>query len=166
VDGDALTLLARAGPVPPLGSHVVLTPHDGEFTRLAGASLGPDRIADVRRLAASLGAVVLAKGPTTVVAHPDGRVLVVTSGSARLATAGTGDVLAGMVGALCARGVVPWLAAGMAAHLHGSAAALGWPTGLVASDLVHLIPAAIAALPGDPPAGGRRGRPSPSGLLG
>jgi len=156
VDGDGLTLLARAAVPPPLGDHVVLTPHDAEFARLAGAPPGPDRIGDVRELSARLGAVVAAKGPTTVVAHPDGRALVVTSGDARLATAGTGDVLAGMVGALCAGGVEPWLAAGMAAHLHGSAAALGWRTGFVASDLPPLIPAAIDALGGPPPVGGRR----------
>ena len=156
VDGDGLTLLAAAGHPGPLGAHVVLTPHDGEFARLAGAPPGPDRIGATRQLAARLGAVVLAKGPTTLVAHPDGRVLVATTGDARLATAGTGDVLAGLVGALCAGGVEPWLAAGMAAHLHGRAAALGWRTGLVASDLVGLLPAAIAALAGDPPVGGRR----------
>ena len=159
VDGDGLTLLAAAaGHAIPLGDHVVLTPHDGEFARLAGAPPGPDRIGAARQLAARLGAVVLAKGPTTVVAHPEGRVVVVTTGDARLATAGTGDVLAGMVGALCAGGVEPWLAAGMAAHLHGRAAALGWRTGLVASDLVGLLPAAIAVVAGDPPPGGRRPR--------
>ena len=156
VDGDGLTLLAAAGLAAPLGDHVVLTPHDGEFARLAGTPPGPDRIEDARGLAARWGAVVLAKGPTTVVAHPDGRVLVVTTGDARLATAGTGDVLAGMVGAFCAGGVEPWLAAGMAAHLHGRAAALGWRTGLVASDLVGLLPAAIAAVAGDPSVDGRR----------
>jgi len=152
VDGDGLRLLAAAGTGAPLGDHVVLTPHDGEFARLAGGPPGPDRVDAARRLAGTWGAVVLAKGPTTVVAHPGGDVLVVTTGDARLATAGTGDVLAGMVGALCARGVVPWRAAGMAAHLHGRAAALGWRTGLVASDLVGLVPAAIAAVAGDPPA--------------
>lgn len=151
VDGDGLGLLAAAGTTAPLGAHVVLTPHDGEFAGLAGEPPGPDRLGDTRRLAASLGAVVVAKGPTTVVAHPEGRALVVTSGDARLATAGTGDVLAGMVGALCAAGVEPWLAAGLAAHLHGRAAALGWRTGLVASDVVGLIPAAIAAVVGDEP---------------
>lgn len=150
VDGDGLTLLASARPDVPLGDHVVLTPHDGEFARLAGSSPGADRIDATRRLAGRLGAVVAAKGPTTVVAHPGGEVLVVTSGDARLATAGTGDVLAGMVAALCAQGVAPWLAAGVAAHIHGRAAALGWRTGLVASDLIGLIPAAIAALGGDP----------------
>lgn len=163
VDGDGLTLLAHAAPTPPLGDHVVLTPHDGEFARLAGAPPGPDRLADVRSLAARLGAVVAAKGPTTVVAHPDGRALVVTSGDARLATAGTGDVLAGMVGALCAGGVEPWLAAGMAAHLHGSAAALGWRTGFVASDLPGLVPAAIEALDGARPPGPPLGASSPPG---
>lgn len=163
IDGDGLTLLADADLPAPLGDHVVLTPHDGEFTRLAGAPPGPDRVEDTRRLAATLGAVVLAKGPTTVVAHPEGRVLVVTTGDDRLATAGTGDVLAGVVGALCAGGVEPWLAAGMAAHLHGRAAALGWRMGLVASDLVGLLPEAIAAVAGDLPAGRRRPPGEPPG---
>lgn len=164
VDGDGLGLLAAAGLGEdtglPLGDDVVLTPHDGEFARLAGAPPGPDRIGAARHLAARVGAVVLLKGPTTVVAHPGGQALVVTSGDARLATAGSGDVLAGMVAALCAGGVEPWLAAGAAAHLHGRAAALGWPTGLVASDLVGLIPAAIVAVGGATPAA-RRWPPAP-----
>ena len=71
----------------------MLTPHDGEFARLAGGPPGDDRVAAARGLAASTGAVVLLKGPTTVVADPDGRALLVTAGDARLATAGTGDVL-------------------------------------------------------------------------
>lgn len=153
IDGDGLGLLAE-GAVPfPLGEHVVLTPHDAEFARLAGAPPGPDRIDDTRRLAARLGAVVVAKGPTTVVAHPDGRAVVVTSGDERLATAGTGDVLAGMIGALCARGAAPLTAAALAAHLHGRAAALGWREGLVASDLPELIPAVLATLDGHRPSG-------------
>ena len=119
----------------------VLTPHDGEFTRLAGAAPGSDRIADVRRLAARVGAVVLLKGPTTVVAGPgpDAETLLVTAGSPRLATAGTGDVLAGVIGAFVARGVAPLHAAALAAHVHGGAASLGPPEGLVAGDLADLV---------------------------
>jgi hydroxyethylthiazole kinase-like uncharacterized protein yjeF len=119
----------------------VLTPHDGEFARLAGAPPGPDRIADVRRLAARVGAVVLLKGPTTVVAGPgpDSETLLVTAGSPRLATAGTGDVLAGAIGAFVARGVAPLHAAALAAHVHGGAASLGPPEGLVAGDLADLV---------------------------
>jgi len=149
VDADGLTLLGEdAARV--VGPHVVLTPHDGEFARLAGHAPGPDRIASVRDLASSLGCTVLLKGPCTIVAAPDGRVLLVTSGDGRLATAGTGDVLAGVIGALCARGLDLWRAAAAGAHLHGRAGALGCTTGLVASDLPALLPAAVASLASGP----------------
>ena len=78
-----------------------------------------------------------------MVAHPDGRVLVTTTGDARLATAGTGDVLAGVIAALCARGLEPFRAAAAGAFLHGLAAALGWRDGLVAGDVVALLPVAV-----------------------
>jgi NAD(P)H-hydrate epimerase len=149
VDADALTALAavdvdtRRGL---LGEHVVLTPHDGEFTRLAGARPGADRLGAARALASQTGAVVLLKGGPTVVAHPDGRVLVCTSGDARLATAGTGDVLAGVIGALLAQGVDPFHAAAGGAFVHGVAAALGWQRGLLASDVAELLPAAFDRL--------------------
>ena len=142
VDADGLALLGE-DPARVVGPEVVLTPHDGEFARLAGAPPGPDRLGAARGLAARLGAVVLLKGPCTVVAHPAGEVLVVTSGDARLATAGTGDVLAGVVGALAARGLDPFRAAAAAAHLHGRAGDLGWADGLVAGDLPALLPAAL-----------------------
>lgn len=125
----------------------VLTPHEGEFARLArlagpgaeAVAAGGDRIGAVRVLAADLGAVILLKGPTTVVADPDGRVLLATAGDARLATAGTGDVLAGIIGAGLAAGLEPLLAAGLGAELHGRAASRGLPVGLVASDLPDLV---------------------------
>ncbi len=120
-------------------STVVLTPHDGEFTRLAGAPPGADRITAAGALAQRCGAVVLLKGPTTIVADPAGRVLLATAGSPRLATAGTGDVLSGVIGAFVARGVEPHLAAALAAHVHGRAAELGCAEGLVAGDLAELI---------------------------
>ena len=86
----------------------VLTPHDGEFARLAGAAPGADRIAAARSLAAGCGAVVLLKGPTTVVAEPGGdRCCSPPPGPPRLATAGTGDVLSGAIGAFVARGLAP-----------------------------------------------------------
>jgi NAD(P)H-hydrate epimerase len=118
---------------------VVLTPHDGEFARLAGGAPGPDRIAAATALADRCGAVVLLKGPTTVVANPGGEVLLATAGSPRLATAGTGDVLSGAIGAFVARGVAPHQAAALAAHVHGRAAELGPPEGLVAGDLADLF---------------------------
>ena len=118
---------------------VILTPHDGEFARLAGRSPGVDRIGDTQRLAARTGAVVLLKGPVTVVAHPSGGALLATAGSPRLATAGTGDVLSGVVGAFAARGLDLWHAGALGAHVHGRAAELGPTEGLVAGDLVELV---------------------------
>lgn len=148
VDGDGLSALGeRVGRVLS-GRQVatVLTPHDGEFTRLAGRPPGDDRIAAARSMAAASGAVVLLKGPTTVVAHPDGRVRLSTSGDARLATAGTGDVLSGIIGALLAQGVDALDAAAAGAWLHGRAAQEGPARGLVASDVVDGLPAAFNAL--------------------
>ena len=149
VDGDGLTALADAvasDPAVVVGPRVILTPHDGEFLRLAGHAPGPDRIAATRALASRLGCVVLLKGGPEVVAHPDGRALVVTTGDARLATAGTGDVLAGVIGALAAAGVEPWHAAAAGAFLHGAAGALGWRHGLVAGDLLDHLPAVLDRL--------------------
>ena len=102
VDADALTLLGTSA-VDVTKATTILTPHDGEFARLYGRKPGPNRIADVRELAAHLGAIVLLKGSPTVVASPDGRVFLSASGDERLATLGTGDVLAGVIGALCSR---------------------------------------------------------------
>jgi NAD(P)H-hydrate epimerase len=145
VDGDGLTALGRdvmrsARPA------TVLTPHDGEFERLIGTPPGADRIGAARGLAGRSGAVVLLKGPTTVVAAPDGAVLLATEGDARLATAGTGDVLSGVIGALCAVGVDPFRAAAAAAFLHGRASTLGFRRGLVAGDLPDRIATVIADL--------------------
>ncbi len=142
LDGDGLAALGadparhlRSRPAP-----TVLTPHDGELRRLLGTEPGPDRTAVVRELAAATGAVVLSKGPTTVVAEPGGEVRYVTAGDARLATAGTGDVLTGIIAALLAQGLGPLDAASFGAHLHGRAGALGSARGLVAGDLPDLLP--------------------------
>jgi len=148
VDGDALwalggdvTAIVRGRTAP-----TVLTPHDGEFAHLTGNAPGPDRIEAARDLAASSGAVVLLKGPTTVVAAADGRCLLVRSGDARLATAGTGDVLTGLIAAHLALGADPLRGAAAAAHLHGVAAELGSSRGLIASDLAALVPVAWDSL--------------------
>jgi hydroxyethylthiazole kinase-like uncharacterized protein yjeF len=123
----------------------VLTPHDGEYEKLAATKEGGDsrpgldRVGAARSLASRLGAVVVLKGSTTAVATPRGECLLVTSGSARLATAGTGDVLSGVVGAFLARGLDPLHAAALAAHVHGRAAGLGLAEGLVAGDLPELV---------------------------
>lgn len=153
VDGDGLGALgadagALIGARPGGAAPVVLTPHDGEFAALAGGPPDADRFAAVRDLAAATGAVVLLKGSTTLVADPDGHVWASTTGDARLATAGTGDVLTGAVAALLAQGVPAARAASAAAHLHGRAGALACRRGLVAGDLVAHLPAALAELPG------------------
>jgi hydroxyethylthiazole kinase-like uncharacterized protein yjeF len=118
---------------------VVLTPHDGEFAHITGAAPGADRIAETRRVAEATGAVVLLKGPTTVVASPDGRVLLAVAGTPRLATAGTGDVLSGVIAAFVARGVEAFAAAALAAHVHARSAQLGTSEGFVASELPDLV---------------------------
>ncbi len=151
VDGDGLFALAWSGEgartvLRARTAPTVLTPHDGEYALLAGQRVGPDRILAARRLAADTGAVVALKGPATVVADPSGRVLVVTAGDERLATAGTGDVLAGIIGALCAQGVPAFEAAASGAWIHGQAARRGPARGLVAGDLPALIPAVLEGL--------------------
>jgi len=149
-DADATTLIANS---PDLldardpGTPMVLTPHAGEFKRLMGEAPGADRVEAARAAARRFDAVVLLKGHCTVVAAPDGRALVNTPRGSWLATAGSGDVLSGLVGALLAAGLDPWLAAGCAAHLHSFAADLaadGAPTS--ASGLVDALPAAIRSL--------------------
>lgn len=151
VDGDGLRALGRrAGAIvaarPSGAAPVVLTPHDGEHEALTGAAPGPDRLDAARALAGTTGAIVLLKGPSTVVAAPDGRVLVTTAGDQRLATAGTGDVLTGILTALVAQGAPAWEAAAAAAHLHGRAGDRGPARGLVAGDLVAHLPQAASEL--------------------
>ena len=151
IDGDAIFAAAwsadGAGPLLRLrGRPTVITPHDGEFSLLAGHAPGVDRVSAARSLAADLDVVVLLKGPATIVASPDGRVLVVDHGDERLATAGSGDVLAGMIGALLAAGLAPERAAAAAAWIHADAARRGPRRGLLAADIVDLIPAALGSL--------------------
>lgn len=120
LDADALSLDVVSLPH---RAPRVLTPHAKEFERLAGATPGAQRIAVVRRLATETGCVVLLKGPVTVIGSPDGRVRAVNSGTNALATAGSGDVLSGMIGAAITRGHDPLQAAALSAHLHGRAGA-------------------------------------------
>lgn len=149
VDGDGLgALVDHLDQLRSDGPSLVLTPHDGEFAALAGSPPAPDRFDAARDLARRSGAIILLKGPATLVADPDGAVLVVTAGDHRLATAGTGDVLTGILAGLLAQGVSPFEAAACAAHLHGRSGALAWRHGLVASDLVDHLPAALNALLG------------------
>ena len=148
VDGDGLTALGRdaAAVLADRTVPTVLTPHDGEFARLAGQPPGDERIDAVRRLSAQTGAVVLAKGPTTVVAAPNGSVRLITSGDDRLATAGTGDVLSGIIAALLASGMDAADAAALGAHVHGRAGSLGPRPGTIATDVVAAIPEAMASI--------------------
>ena len=144
VDADGLRLLREAAAADALARRrrrsvpLVLTPHDAEMEALVGWRPGADRIAATRAAAAETNAVVLLKGGPTVVAHPDGRVRIVDSGDARLATAGTGDVLTGMIaGRLAAFGPRRLLhRVAEAAHLHGRAAAEAGGARIIASDLL------------------------------
>jgi hydroxyethylthiazole kinase-like uncharacterized protein yjeF len=134
---DAGALMAAADAPDLLRGAAVITPHAGEFTRLFGAP-GADRLAATRAAAARLGAVVVLKGPDSIIAAPDGRVIINDNAPPSLATAGTGDILAGAIAALLAQGMAPFDAAAAAVWLHGAAAASG-PPGLIAEDLPALI---------------------------
>lgn len=160
LDADAITLLATTPDLADalLDVPVVLTPHAGEFARLFGG-VGLDRVASVRRAAAKLGVTVLLKGHVTVIADPSGRTSVHPSSGSWAATAGSGDVLSGLLGALLAAGLDPWWAAGCAAHVHGLAATLAAHGGtsttgpaapIGASALLAAVPAAIRSLQAPP----------------
>ena len=124
VDADGLTLLAAnphllAGRAAP----TVLTPHAGEFARLAGEPPGVDRVAATRRLATKFGATVLLKGNVTVIAEPhSGQTYLNSAGGSWAATAGSGDLLSGIIGALLAAGLPAAQAAAAAAFVHSRAA--------------------------------------------
>lgn len=153
LDADAITLLAQHAHLRDRihGEPVVLTPHAGEFARIAG-EVGADRIGAARRAAADLGVTVLLKGNATVVAAPDGRVLVDPAADSWAATAGSGDVLTGMIGALLAAGLDPWWAAGCATLVHARAATAAArehglpPVPAPASAMQAAIPVALRAV--------------------
>lgn len=155
VDADGLHALGRdlAAVVRGRRAPTILTPHDGEFERLTGAAPKADRLASARDLAETSGAIIVLKGPTTIVAGADA-IFLASGGDARLATAGTGDVLSGMVAAFVAR-VGPGaavtdltLAAALAAHTHQRAALLGQARGFAAGDLLDLVPRYLSGLDG------------------
>jgi ADP-dependent NAD(P)H-hydrate dehydratase / NAD(P)H-hydrate epimerase len=158
VDADGLTILSQHQDLLPRLAPTLITPHAGELARLLGtdpASVEARRLEHARRAAAQLGVTVLLKGSTTVIASPAaGPVLVNPTGTPWLATAGSGDVLSGLAGALLAQGLAPAQAGLAGAYLHGLAgrlAAAGPGDGTAqapigASDLVRALPAAFRSL--------------------
>jgi hydroxyethylthiazole kinase-like uncharacterized protein yjeF len=151
VDADALTMLAGdPSLVRDRSAPTLLTPHDREFARF-GSEPGPDRVGAARRLAADLGCAVLLKGEATVVADAGGTAFVNATGTPWLATAGTGDVLAGIAGSLLATGLDAGQAGAVAAHLHGRTGELAAERGpLLAGDLIRRLPEAIGRVRGVP----------------
>ena len=150
VDGDGLVaavdpsgghsvLLARRAPT-------ILTPHDGEFAMLGGNAQSADRIEATRELAERTQCVVVRKGPTTIISNPDGEVFLSVAGDERLATAGSGDVLAGIIGAFVARGLDPFLAAAAGVHVHGLAGSACDAQGVIARDVVSVLPDVLTKL--------------------
>jgi len=148
VDADALYALGQSpGVLKTLGTPVVLTPHVGEMARLSGITtqlINQEPMHVARRVAKDSGAVVLLKGAPTVIADPTGTVFVSPTGNAGMASAGAGDVLAGVIAALLAQGSPALEAASLGAYLHGLSGDLGrdelgeW--GLTATDIVTHLP--------------------------
>ncbi len=147
LDADALTVF---GDEPEelfdrVSASTVMTPHDGEYARLFADLTEEDRLAGTRAAARRSGAVIVRKGPDTVIASPDGRVAINDNAPATLATAGSGDVLAGFVLGLMVQGMAPFEAACAAVWLHGAAASAFGP-GLIAEDLPDQLPGILMML--------------------
>ncbi len=154
IDADGLNVLAgRLAELPDPRPPLVLTPHPGEAGRLVGvgsAAIQRDRLGHARDLARRSGAIVVLKGARTVVAEPQGQVGLVLGGNPGMATAGSGDVLTGILAAVLAQGLAPWPAARVAAWLHAEAgdrvAERQGEAGLIAGDLVAELPSLLRDL--------------------
>jgi NAD(P)H-hydrate epimerase len=148
LDADAITAFADAPAklFQAIRGPVLMTPHEGEFRRLFPdlADL-PGKVGRARQAAARSGATLLLKGPDTVIAAPDGRAVINVHASASLATAGSGDVLAGIAGGFLVQGLAPLAAGAAAAWVHGDASLRFGGPGLVAEDLIDRLPHALAA---------------------
>jgi ADP-dependent NAD(P)H-hydrate dehydratase / NAD(P)H-hydrate epimerase len=149
LDADGLNAHAeRLGDLRDAGAPLVLTPHDGELGRLLGCpsdEVKAHRLACVRRAAAESGAIVVLKGDDSIVARPDGFAAVSPGGTPALATAGTGDVLSGVIGALLAKEMDPFAAACAGVRMHALAGGLAaerqrGPDGVIASDVIEALP--------------------------
>lgn len=148
LDADAITVFGAApGDLfSAIQGPALLTPHEGEFRRLfPDLTAIPAKVERARQAAHRSGATVLLKGPDTVIAAPDGRAVINVHASPGLATAGAGDVLAGIAVGLLAQGLSPFAAAAAAAWLHGDCALRFGRPGLIAEDLVGQIPGALQA---------------------
>jgi hydroxyethylthiazole kinase-like uncharacterized protein yjeF len=142
LDADALHLVEPAV-LRQRTAPTLLTPHAGEFAALFGDAGGGTKIDRARHAAAQSGATIIFKGADSVVAAPDGSALLSAGSTPWLASAGTGDVLAGIAGAMLARGLAPLAAAQAALWLHKRAAALAGPA-LIADDMLLALPTAVA----------------------